>query len=153
MSPKARFVLILAVVFLADRFSKWNILDHYKEGQGFALIRGILHVTRVNNAGAAFGIFQGAGFWLIAVSMIFIVVFGIYFLKNTASFKPAVFYAAPLIVAGALGNLFDRVRYGYVVDFIDLRVWPVFNIADASICVGMGLIMLSLLKRRFAENT
>ncbi len=52
-----------------------------------------------------------------------------------------------LVIAGALGNLYDRFRYGYVVDFLDFRIWPVFNIADASICVGVFLVILSFLKR------
>ena len=52
-----------------------------------------------------------------------------------------------LVIAGALGNLYDRLRFGYVIDFLDLRVWPVFNVADTSICIGVFLVLLSFFRK------
>lgn len=65
-------------------------------------------------------------------------------IARTAERAPLSAAAYALVIAGALGNLYDRLRYGYVVDFLDFRVWPVFNVADISISVGVGLIILSL---------
>ena len=104
------------------------------------MIPGIFHVTRVNNTGAAFGILKGQGPVLILVSAVCIAFLMVTLFKNT--FRGTSLAAWSLVLAGALGNLYDRLRYGYVVDFLDLRVWPVFNVADVSICLGAFLVAL-----------
>ncbi len=148
MTHKARIIFIFLSLFLFDRLSKWIVLENYKEGQGFTVFPGFLRVTRVDNTGAAFGIFQGGGVFLIGISALFIALLGIFFFKKASSADFRVSLAWVFVVAGALGNLVDRVRYGYVVDFIDFKVWPVFNIADTSICIGVGLMIL-----RFIQNS
>ena len=109
------------------------------------MIPGVFHLTRVNNTGAAFGILRGYSGVLVSVAFGCVVFLGIYlfrkfFLKKEISSLVAL--ALLFVAAGALGNLYDRVFYGYVVDFIDFRIWPVFNIADTSISVGLLLLAI-----------
>lgn len=109
---------------------------------------GVFHLTRVENTGAAFGLLKGTGSFLTIVSMLCVVLLGAYltqhFLKGIVSLRTT---AAALVIAGALGNLYDRLRYGVVIDFLDFRIWPVFNIADISICVGVVLVAWTLIKQ------
>lgn len=145
-------IAIIPSVFFLDRFFKILILNHYPEGGGFPVIPGIFHITRVNNTGAAFGMLKGYGAILIVISVLFVVFLLFYLLRRVFSKKaPSKFLseaAWSLIIAGAAGNLFDRARYGYVVDFLDFRIWPVFNLADASICIGVFLVAWSLWKQK-----
>jgi len=143
---------IIAFVFFLDRFVKNLVLTHTPEGGGFAVVPGIFHITRVNNTGAAFGMLKGHGTILIVISALFVAFLLLCLLRSVFSGKtPSKFLseaAWSLIIAGAAGNLFDRTRYGYVVDFLDFRIWPVFNLADTSICLGVFLVALGLWKQR-----
>ena len=152
MNKKFLPLSIIAFVFFLDRLVKNLILENYSAGGGFAVIPGLFHITRVNNTGAAFGMLKGYGTLLIVISALFVAFLFLCLLRSVFSGKaPSKFLseaAWSLIIAGAAGNLFDRVRYGYVVDFLDFRVWPVFNLADASICVGVFLVALGLWERK-----
>ena len=133
---------LIPFVFVLDRVLKIWVLLHLKEGEGFPLWTGVLHVTRVNNTGAAFGLWKDASFFLTVLSALSVIVIFFYLrglLKVMGA--PASVYGWALVAGGALGNLVDRLRFGYVVDFIDLRVWPVFNIADSAICLGVFWIL------------
>ena len=149
---------LVPLIFLTDRIFKIFILQNIPEGESLPLIPGFLHLTRVNNTGAAFGILRGSGGFLTAVSVMVIVLLSGLLLHNlTASGKPGpsvhtMDFASPFIIAGAMGNLYDRIRYGYVIDFLDFRFWPVFNLADASICLGVFLIVFYFLKGRLVRN-
>ncbi len=136
-----------------DRLLKGIVMARYSEGEGFAVIPGIFHVTRVNNTGAAFGMMRGSVFFLAVISTLCIA-----FLawsvwrsmsgpRGQAAAGFAGLLASSLVIGGAAGNLYDRVRFGYVVDYLDLRIWPVFNVADAAICAGVFLIGLGLFRR------
>ncbi len=149
--------LILPFVFILDRISKVLIQSHFSAGDGFTLLPGILHFTFVKNTGAAFGLFRGQTPGLILFSVIFIPFLffpffrrGFFSAENTS--HPAAAEAAwALVAAGAAGNLYDRLRYGYVVDFIDFRVWPVFNVADTAICCGMAALILFFFRKKEAR--
>ena len=149
----------IPVVFLSDRLLKnWSV-EPFAEGQSLPVWRGVFHITRVNNAGAAFGLFKNAVFFLIIVSIVCIafLTWSLFSQARADAAEPASpsglgVLASSLVIAGALGNLYDRVFYGYVIDFLDFRVWPVFNIADAGITIGVGLIILSLFERRKSEK-
>ena len=112
------------------------------EGQAYPLLLFDLH--HVHNRGAAFGIMQSGGLVFVVVALI---VLAAVFVLNAQIRRsgPAVTAAVGLIAGGTLGNLVDRLRFGYVVDFIDLRWWPVFNVADSAICIGVGLLMWKML--------
>ena len=130
-------------------------MKSFAEGQGFSVWPGVFYVTRVNNTGAAFGILKGSALVLTGVSvfciagLVFLIIqhFHLESVKIQKSIVPDLkVIALVFVAAGAAGNLVDRLFYGYVIDFIDVRIWPVFNIADSAICVGVFLIMLGLFK-------
>jgi signal peptidase II len=105
---------------------------------------GIFAIRVVKNTGASFGMLQGANSFFIVLSIIALLLLA-YFLKD---FKKKEKYFVIIIIAGLVGNLIDRIFLGLVIDFIDFKFWPVFNIADIAICIGViGLIIL-LLKRK-----
>ena len=140
-----RWVLI-PFVFLADRVLKSWVLLSFREGEGFPLWKGVFHLTRVNNTGAAFGLWRDSSWLLAAVTGLSALAI-LYYLfrgRRSAGASNRNFYAWALIASGALGNLYDRVRFGYVIDCLDFRVWPVFNVADASICLGVFFILWSV---------
>ena len=109
-----------------------------------------LHLTYVQNTGAAFGLLRGAGPLLILISLAVIVTL----MRSLRQEAPQAQdlparcqrYGMILILGGALGNLIDRIRLGYVVDFVDLRVWPVFNLADSAITIGIALLVWGMLQ-------
>ncbi len=120
------------------------------------MIPGIFHVTRVNNTGAAFGMMRGSVTLLAAISVLCIafLAWGVWRTLTRPREESAPGFAgllaSSLVIGGAAGNLYDRLRFGYVVDYFDFRVWPVFNIADAAICTGVFLIGADLFRRRSA---
>ena len=144
LSKILRWALI-PFVFLVDRIFKIWIVLRLKEGEGFPVWRGVFHVTRVNNTGAAFGLWHDSSLFLTTVTALSVLAILFYLVcDERAGRNNKNFYAWSLVAGGALGNLYDRVLFGYVIDFLDFRAWPVFNVADASICVGVFFILLSV---------
>ena len=127
-------LLIVFFVLSLDQISKFLISAKLQLEQTLSLIKGIVGLTLVHNRGAAFGIFRNQTYLFIiaAIAAIVLIYFGI---KNNRGNKSYVICLS-LILGGALGNLIDRLRFGYVVDFINFYVWPVFNLADSSITIG-----------------
>lgn len=109
----------------------------------FVLVPNIFHLTFVQNTGVAFGLFREHPewlVWLIAISLVALII-----LSSRMAFETKLTEAAfVLILGGAAGNWTDRMRYGYVIDFLDFRIWPVFNFADTCITVGVGLYLIHL---------
>jgi len=145
-------VLSVVLILLIDQVSKVVISSKLSPGESIPIIKDILHITFVKNTGAAFGLFKDSTFFFIVVSVIAVVIIGSIFLKAV---RNGIFYdnflfnfGLILIMSGALGNLIDRARLRYVVDFIDLRIWPVFNFADTSITIGTALLVISLMTHR-----
>jgi len=126
------------IVFLADFFVK-GYLNSQFSFQSIPIIKNIFHITLVHNQGAAFGILQKSSTFLIYVSIAFIFLF-LFFMKKENKKTTFFLISGGLILGGALSNLWDRLYLGYVVDYIDLRVWPVFNISDS--CITTGAIFL-----------
>lgn len=136
-------VLLLAL----DRVTKLAAENLLALNQSVAVIRGIFHFTLVHNTGAAFGLFKNWVLFLVAGSCIVLFLLWVSLLKAHKTPHLAA-YKLPLclLFGGAMGNLIDRVFLGYVIDFIDFRVWPVFNVADSAITIGAILLAISLLK-------
>lgn len=136
----------IPVIFLVDLVSKIWVIRHFEEGRGVALWPGVFHLTRVNNTGAAFGLFKTAGAALTLVSIACVAVLFWFAWRESEPARPAGtrLVGLCLVIGGALGNFWDRIRYGYVVDFLDFRVWPVFNLADSAITVGMLILIAGL---------
>jgi signal peptidase II len=105
------------------------------------LFGGLVRLDFTRNTGAAFGMFQSGGLLFAAVAIVVSLSILVFYRRIADSALP-VRLALGLILGGALGNLADRIRLGYVVDFIDLRWWYVFNLADSAIVVGVGILLL-----------
>lgn len=138
MKARLLYVIALAVLIL-DQVTKFFIEGHLLQETSVPVINKILYFTSVHNHGGAFGIFQSWRGMLTFVS--FTVIAVIVLISRRKCLLPMwISLGFALQLGGATGNLIDRVRYGYVVDFIDLRWWPVFNIADIAITVGIACL-------------
>ena len=137
------FFIITTTVVLADRATKVFFSDLLNLGESIPIIHNILHFTLVHNTGIAFGLFKDHGivFIIIPITLIGLLVFNIYFNHHDQDLTLSYIIAFALILGGAIGNLIDRIFIGHVIDFIDFRIWPVFNLADSAITVGAGLLM------------
>ena len=142
------YCVIAFLIILFDQISKDIARGHLRLGESLPIFKNFFHLSLVFNTGAAFGLFRNETIFFILASCVAIIA-----IVRTLKFK--IFYSNELsleslslilILAGAIGNLIDRIRFGYVVDFLDFRIWPVFNIADSSITIGACILILSLLK-------
>ena len=144
---------VAAVELLVDQLSKWVVTTTLQGRSPVRLLGGAVYLEYTRNSGAAFSVFQNGGvlFAVVAVA----VSLAILVLYPRVAYGPmATRTALALVLGGALGNLLDRLRLGYVVDFIDLRWWPVFNLADSGIVLGVVLLALrSLLESRAEAET
>ena len=138
--------LVASLVFVLDRLTKIAVTSSMSYGQSRAILPKIFHFTFVLNNGTAFGLLKGQNAFLAAVSASAAILIIIYVMRHR-TLKPVVSSALGLILGGALGNLFDRIRFGYIIDFLDFRVWPVFNIADSAITIGMFILVIMLCTR------
>jgi len=136
-------------VVLIDQFSKFLALHYLSPQNPVSLIPQVLDLTLVKNPGVAFGLFSGYTpvlFAVITVSLIFLFVManrshGVATHGGSAADR----WALSLILGGAIGNWIDRLRFGAVIDFLDFRIWPVFNIADTAITIGVCLYFFRVL--------
>src|SRR3989337_3974160 len=135
----AAFLLVAAAVIVLDQVSKHLVRANLSPGESFPE-EGLLRITNVSNTGAAFGIFQGQTFFLIAATFVGLGTIALYYLYPPME-HAAVRLALGLQLGGAIGNLADRLRVGKVTDFIDFRFWPAFNVADSSIVIGVSIIV------------
>ena len=144
--------LTAALVFLLDRITKIAAASGISHGQSIKVLPNILHFTLVFNNGTAFGLLKGQNSVLAIFSVLAIVFIVIYVITHKALTSPLSF-ALGLILGGALGNLFDRVKFNCVIDFIDFRIWPVFNVADSAITVGMIFLGWCILRQKHASDS
>ncbi len=129
-----------------DQSTKWAAHAWLAPNSSLPVIPGIFHLTYVQNTGAAFGIFRGLpGLFILPA----LAISGWLILELTRRDHPPLSrLGLALMLGGAIGNLIDRVRLGHVVDFLDLRVWPVFNVADSAITIGVTVMILTQLLGR-----
>ncbi|HOW35892.1 MAG TPA: signal peptidase II [Candidatus Omnitrophota bacterium] len=134
---------VLGVVFF-DRVSKVFFTSILTFGESIPVVRDIFHFTLVYNTGIAFGLFknQGIVFIIIPVITAILIGFNIYYYRNSREVSRIYIVAFSLILGGAIGNLIDRIMFGHVIDFIDFRIWPVFNLADSAITIGALIILI-----------
>jgi signal peptidase II len=136
-------LIIVASVVILDQITKYLALEYLQLNTPVPLIKNFLNLTLVYNRGAAFGLLQNQLLLFILVTC-FTVGLIIYNLKSNNN-SLLLKIALSLILGGAVGNLIDRVRFGFVVDFLDLRVWPVFNLADSVITLAAVALTWELL--------
>ncbi len=160
MSNRAAVVWILLVAGL-DRLTKWLIVNRLIEGASISVIPGFLSITHVRNPGAAFGFLSAVdSFWrdafLVVVALVAALALGwmLLGLPREQRWQRA---ATVGVIGGALGNLYDRLAYGQVVDFVDAYLgswhWPAFNVADSCITLGVvALVLASLFGGGSKEN-
>lgn len=141
----AVYIVGLLVLFF-DQLTKFWVQKSMMPRDSIPLIPGVFHLTYVQNTGAAFGFLREKTLFFIAVAVLVLgfIIFLIPRLPRGNLFLRVVF---GLLLGGALGNLIDRIRFGYVVDFLDFRIWPVFNIADMAIVVGVCFLVWVILFR------
>ena len=152
----ALYILFITIFVLLDQFAKKAVVSNIKLNQVIVLIKGFFNLTHVRNYGAGFSILQHATAFLLALTVIScIVLFYLLITCNKRDLLSIVCYL--LIISGAIGNFIDRVRYSYVIDFLDFKIFgydfPVFNVADCFITVGCFLLIIKLLlEARHAKN-
>lgn len=132
--------LTAGFIFLADFIIKVYLRTHFAH-QSIPVFENIFHITVIFNTGAAFGILKGNTTLLTYLGILFIGLF-IFFIKQEEKKSIIFLISCGLILGGALSNLYDRIFLGFVVDYIDLRIWPVFNLADSAISVGVAILLV-----------
>ena len=145
---KSTVFIVVLVVLSCDQLSKSIIINKLSLHQSIPLIKGIFHLTLVYNRGAAFGILKNQAPLFIITSLVAVVLIYLNYKKNREKKSFSYDLSLALILAGALGNLIDRLFLGYVIDFLDFRIWPVFNIADSAITAGAFLLAYLMLKQK-----
>lgn len=142
------FILFALFIILFDQASKLYIQYSMHIGESIPVIEGIFHITYIENPRTSFGLFEyNSSFFVIAVLISVILVILIY-KKIIFKRNPFMYIPLTLVLGGAVGNLIDRVRIdGRVIDFIDFRIWPVFNFADSAIVCGMLVLLIHVLFR------
>lgn len=154
--PDRRPVLFLlaALVVVADRCSKLWIVHHINPGYAITIIPGVFRLTHVLNTGAAFSLFDSASPILVRNSLvafsILAVIIVLAMLWRTGRELSVTGIALALILGGAIGNLYDRLRFSHVVDFLEVHIvhyhWPDFNIADSCIVIGACLLLIEIFR-------
>jgi len=149
------FFLIALLIVVADQLGKLWIRSNLAVGESVFEL-GFFRLTHVSNTGAAFGIFRGHTLPLTVVSCVGIALLLLYAFLFYRQFPQLDRWLAwtglGLILGGTIGNLIDRLRLGYVTDFIDFGFWPAFNVADSAIVIGVIIFAYSLLSLARAEK-
>jgi signal peptidase II len=142
--PRPLFYLVVLLVVALDQLTKAWVVANFRPGMSIPVLARFFNLTYVQNTGIAFGLMKGEGL-LVAVFVIALAAGAIYFVRglNWSGWEPNL--VGGCLCGGAAGNLLDRTRLGYVVDFFDVYVgphhWPVFNVADSLICLSVGWIV------------
>lgn len=138
------FWVTVVLVLIIDQASKYMVKSTMNLYESIPLIPNVFHLTYIENPGAAFGLLANQRVFFIVITTL-ILLGVIYFYYKLKSGNLLLRIALGMVVGGALGNLIDRLRMGVVTDFFDFRIWPVFNIADSAVVVGMIYIAYQLL--------
>src|SRR3989338_8671881 len=142
MNNKAIFAVISLAAILADQMTKVLVRLNFSIGKSVPVIYNIFHITYITNTGSAFGLFRGFNSIFIIISIFIISLIAYYFyvnyIKNGNGNKneKIELILLALLLAGVIGNLIDRVLFGQVTDFLDFRIWPVFNLADSLVTIS-----------------
>jgi signal peptidase II len=154
LKDKKLYLFLIPAIVIADQASKWLVTRSLPLEGIRDVIKGFMRFWHVRNSGAVWGFFQGHDGSLVpkvitALAVAALLVVLVFFLRARLSERLELL-AFTFILGGALGNIIDRLRLGYVVDFLDVYVktwhWPTFNVADSCISIGVALLAFSLLK-------
>lgn len=143
-------ILISIFIVFLDQLSKYLALEKLPYGISIPVVKNIFYLTLVKNTGIAFGLFRGTAITFIIIGFIGSIVILRYCVRKKDALGSTVKFALFLILGGSIGNLIDRIHFGYVVDFLDFGInnlrWPAFNIADSTITIGAVLIGSSIIR-------
>ena len=147
------FGLTFVVGLLLDQWTKLSIVDHFYYGERLAVIPGLFDLTHVRNPGGAFslfadGPFEWRMFFFVGATLLAIVLLTVFLVRHEGKDR-LIPLSLGLVMAGAVGNMIDRLAYGEVIDFIDVHLWsgytwPTFNIADGAIVLGVGFLLFDV---------
>ncbi|MCC0564354.1 signal peptidase II [Brevibacillus borstelensis] len=140
------YFIIAAAIIAIDQWTKSLVVKHMELGQSIPLIQDVLHLTSHRNTGAAFGILANQRMLFVVITIAVVVGILISLIRIGKS-QPRVSLALSMVLGGAIGNFIDRVTTGKVVDFVDVTLinFPIFNVADMAITIGVGLLLLDVL--------
>lgn len=146
-------IIIVTILIFLDQVTKYLAQTRLQDSGWIVLIKEFLYLNYVENRGAAFGILQNQQVFFVVITLIIIFLVIFYRMKNK-KILPITSFIFDIIIAGAIGNLIDRIRLGYVIDFIDVKFWgiydfPVFNVADILIVVGTILLSILILMDKY----
>ena len=133
------FLIPFLGLLIADQAVKHLVRTTMVQGQSIPIIENIFHITYIENPGAAFGILAYQRMLVLILTAVIVGVM-IYLYFSLSNKKSLTAISLGIVVSGAIGNFIDRFMQGTVTDFLDFRIWPIFNIADIAICVGLALI-------------
>lgn len=145
------FIVVALLVIILDQLTKYYVVSHFYLGESVPVIENVFHWTYILNPGAAFGMLEGSRWFFVVIAVL--VLGGLWYMRDEiAKGGWMTRLGAALFGGGAIGNLIDRTRSGLVIDFFDFRIWPIFNVADIAICVGVALILWKILQMEFLTN-
>jgi len=155
----SKLLLISVVIVAFDQITKSIILNSLELYHSIKIIPGFFNITHIHNPGGAFGFLadQSASVRIIVFLFVSILALGFifYFYQKTPETHKMLATGFALIFGGAIGNLIDRVRFGTVVDFLDVYIknlhWPAFNVADSAITIGMGIFVYHIVAKKIPE--
>ena len=130
------FMSIIVVTLILDQLVKWLVRSQMVLGESIPLLQNVFHLTYIENPGAAFGLFKDKTIFFVIFTLIIIGIM-VYLYLHQTNRKTLFAYSLALVIGGAAGNLIDRVVKGTVTDMFDFRIWPVFNIADMAVVIGL----------------
>jgi signal peptidase II len=144
-------ILVACVSFIViglDQYSKYLFSANMALGESFPVIENVFHFTLIHNRGVAFGLFNDTPYipYILILVGISVMYFVIQSIRRLDMWQKV---AAGMIIGGAIGNIIDRIRIGAVIDFLDFRIWPIFNVADSAISIAAGIFIIHIL---FTKN-
>src|SRR3989338_8567585 len=146
--PTSMFFLISLLVLSVDQITKILVRTGIKEGTSIEIIPKLIYFTHATNTGASFSMLTNYSFLLTIIAVFVIIGIFIFYPKIPLQYRTA----AALILGGAAGNLIDRLQYGTVTDFINVQIWPIFNVADSAITIAAILLIVIVWKEEKNDN-
>ncbi|MBO1004954.1 signal peptidase II [Pseudogracilibacillus auburnensis] len=142
------YYIIALIIVALDQITKWKIVESMEQGQSIVVIQDLFYITSHRNRGAAWGILQDQ-MWLFYIITIIVAIGIVYYLEKHAKGKPLFQLSLAFILGGAIGNFIDRLFRKEVVDFLDTYIFsydfPIFNIADAALTIGVVLMFIQMI--------
>lgn len=142
--PFIGYLTLSLLILIIDQIVKWYVVAHIKLGMTVPFIPHILSLSNIRNYGAAWSMFQGQQLMLFVISIVALIVLLVFLKKN--QHDPLLALGIALMIGGTLGNFIDRIRLGYVVDMftLDFINFPIFNVADCALTVGVIILVIAL---------